>query len=310
MNSPSPDPGSLNIHDIAKAAGVSVGTVSRALNNRPEVAPATRRRIADIAKRLGYRPNKLLGALAAKRFKGHPAARALPVALLTRGGAQSLGRSWGAQFHEVCERQGFEVTIFETLDHPKAAALSRQLYHRGFSGLFFSRVIVQDDYWSGFDFSPFALISMDEGFARLHPGIPLVRHTPFASVARAWQALRDNGYRRISAVLFDPPERSLYTMRILACCRYYLMEMPARDRVEPFLVPGFDRGAVEQAKATLPEWIRSRKIEALILHSAFADTAREADCPHIMLGNAGPDKTGLSHAQSKTMERAVWLMTF
>lgn len=50
-------PGS--VRQIAKQAGVSTATVSRALNNPEAVAPPTRQRVLDITARLGYRPNSL-----------------------------------------------------------------------------------------------------------------------------------------------------------------------------------------------------------------------------------------------------------
>lgn len=46
------------IHDVAKAAGVSVTTVSHALNGKGRVDPATRARVALVVNRLGYRANR------------------------------------------------------------------------------------------------------------------------------------------------------------------------------------------------------------------------------------------------------------
>jgi DNA-binding LacI/PurR family transcriptional regulator len=46
------------IHDVAKAAGVSVTTVSHALNGKGRVDPATRARVAQVVGRLGYRANR------------------------------------------------------------------------------------------------------------------------------------------------------------------------------------------------------------------------------------------------------------
>jgi DNA-binding LacI/PurR family transcriptional regulator len=46
------------IHDVARAAGVSVTTASHALNGKGRVDPATRARVADAIRDLGYRPNR------------------------------------------------------------------------------------------------------------------------------------------------------------------------------------------------------------------------------------------------------------
>jgi polar amino acid transport system ATP-binding protein len=46
------------IHDVASAAGVSVTTVSDALNGKGRVDPATRKRVAQVVQSLGYRANR------------------------------------------------------------------------------------------------------------------------------------------------------------------------------------------------------------------------------------------------------------
>lgn len=51
------------ISDIARTAGVSTGAVSYALNNRPGVSDATRRRILEIAERLGWAPSSVARSL-------------------------------------------------------------------------------------------------------------------------------------------------------------------------------------------------------------------------------------------------------
>ncbi|MBQ8612403.1 MAG: LacI family DNA-binding transcriptional regulator [Oscillospiraceae bacterium] len=47
----------MTIKDIAKACGVSVSTVSRVLNERPDVSEAVRRQVLDVVERHNYIPN-------------------------------------------------------------------------------------------------------------------------------------------------------------------------------------------------------------------------------------------------------------
>lgn len=53
----------LTITEIAEAAGVSAMTVSRVLNGRPDVAPATRERIERVVAERGYARNRAAAAL-------------------------------------------------------------------------------------------------------------------------------------------------------------------------------------------------------------------------------------------------------
>ncbi|MDR7328327.1 transcriptional regulator UriR [Corynebacterium guangdongense] len=55
------------LKDVARAAGVSVSTASRALAENPAVATDTRRRIQKLAAELGYRPNAQARALQSSR---------------------------------------------------------------------------------------------------------------------------------------------------------------------------------------------------------------------------------------------------
>ena len=51
------------IHDVARAAGVTIGTASQALNGRGKMRPETRERVRQAAARLEYRPNHLMQSL-------------------------------------------------------------------------------------------------------------------------------------------------------------------------------------------------------------------------------------------------------
>ncbi|MGH2389750.1 MAG: LacI family DNA-binding transcriptional regulator, partial [Chloroflexota bacterium] len=55
------------IKDVARAAGLSVTTASRALNNHDDVAAATRARVVRVASELGYHPNHIARSLQGMR---------------------------------------------------------------------------------------------------------------------------------------------------------------------------------------------------------------------------------------------------
>ena len=57
----------LTLRDVAEAAGYSEMTVSRVLRGRANVSDEARRTVEQTAKRLGYVPNKIAGALASNR---------------------------------------------------------------------------------------------------------------------------------------------------------------------------------------------------------------------------------------------------
>lgn len=57
----------VNIYDVAKKAGVSVVTVSRVLNNSPNVRENNRQKVMDAIKELDYKPNAAARSLAKGR---------------------------------------------------------------------------------------------------------------------------------------------------------------------------------------------------------------------------------------------------
>lgn len=56
----------VTLEDIALEVGCSVNTVSRALNNKPDVSKETKKRVLEAATRLGYVPNTLAKSLVTK----------------------------------------------------------------------------------------------------------------------------------------------------------------------------------------------------------------------------------------------------
>ncbi|MEM7337913.1 MAG: LacI family DNA-binding transcriptional regulator [Actinomycetota bacterium] len=96
----------VTIDDVARTAGVSVATVSRALRGLPNVAPATRLRVEEIAAKLSYRPDPSATRLASGRSR--TVAMAVP----------HLGSWYFSQVMAGAERvlteAGYDVQLFTT----------------------------------------------------------------------------------------------------------------------------------------------------------------------------------------------------
>lgn len=56
----------VTVYDVARAAGVSIASVSRALNGQRGVSSATAERVRELAVELGYSPNEIARSLVAK----------------------------------------------------------------------------------------------------------------------------------------------------------------------------------------------------------------------------------------------------
>src|SRR5699024_9641557 len=57
---------SITIYDVAREANVSMATVSRVVNDKPNVKPTTRKKVLRTIEELGYRPNAVARRLASK----------------------------------------------------------------------------------------------------------------------------------------------------------------------------------------------------------------------------------------------------
>jgi DNA-binding LacI/PurR family transcriptional regulator len=108
--------------DVATAAGVGTGTVSRVLNGGVNVRESTRRRVLEVIERLGYRPSHLAAALS----RGTPRTVAILVPHLTR--PSTVARLAGAL--TVLDEQGYDTIVCnadtpEQRDHHLTALTAR-----------------------------------------------------------------------------------------------------------------------------------------------------------------------------------------
>jgi LacI family transcriptional regulator len=113
---------------VAREAGVSTQTVSRVLNDRPDVSPETRERIKDIIRKLGYQPNAMARSLASDRTR--------TLGLITEDFSDYFFTQVIAGAEEEARRHGYLFMLGSTernlQDDPEYIRLLRERHVDGF----------------------------------------------------------------------------------------------------------------------------------------------------------------------------------
>ncbi|WP_207537808.1 LacI family DNA-binding transcriptional regulator [Sabulicella rubraurantiaca] len=108
-----PDPpGGARMRDVARAAGVSAMTVSRALREPSRVSPEVRARVEAAVREVGYVPNRLAGSLSSRRSD--------VVGLVVPSLENSLFAATVKGISDVLRREGFQLMIADSLYSPEA----------------------------------------------------------------------------------------------------------------------------------------------------------------------------------------------
>ena len=183
------------IHDVAREAGVSAQTVSRAINNRPRISEQTRERVLQVAKKLNYRPNKTAQALVRQR--------AHLVEIITTHPEHSLFKSSLPSMSRLIRAAGYQNTLSIT-DPDDFRDRLRSVTSQLIDGLIL--IVPNQD-----------LRIPDDELAELCTGIPFVQtaadlgsnsssviYNQSHGVEIAVQHLIDLGHRRIAGISGDP----------------------------------------------------------------------------------------------------------
>ncbi len=189
----------VTLNDIAKAADVSVATVSLALRGRGELSKKRVREIRALAERMGYRPNPMLASLAAKRFTNAQSHQDTPIAVLEfppvpgfPNTAQSLYKH---TLTEESKRLGYAPTSVSMDEVRSTKGLFRQLFARSTQGVIIVGNMDMAAFGADFDWRAFAVVQCarylnENPFHRVRPNI-------FQSIKLAFTQVRERGYQRI-----------------------------------------------------------------------------------------------------------------
>lgn len=107
-----------NINDVAQAAGVSYQTVSRVLNNAPDVSAKTRERIQRVIKDLGYRRSRTATALSTSRSTA--------IGILTDGSPRFGPVGTLMALEKVARQKGYFTTVV-TVEVPYEDSIPKAL---------------------------------------------------------------------------------------------------------------------------------------------------------------------------------------
>ena len=113
----------VTIYEIAKSAGVGIGTVSRVINNHPNVTPETRERVKEVMKRMHYQPHTYAQRLARKQSE----TISVIIPFFTNYFSVEILR--GVQ--DGISRLGYDLTLFGVNDIDQVEAKISRALHRG-----------------------------------------------------------------------------------------------------------------------------------------------------------------------------------
>ena len=122
-----------SMKDISKACGVSIATVSKALNDQGDIGEATKKRIRQTARDMGYFPNSQARALKTNRTNN--------IGVLFIDDANSgLTHSYFSKvldsFKRTVEEKGYDITFINGSDKGrKQLTLLEHCRYRGFDGV-------------------------------------------------------------------------------------------------------------------------------------------------------------------------------
>ncbi len=260
MTSPSKKKPGISLRAIARLAGVSVSTASRALHNHPVISAAVRKKIQDLARRRGYAINPLVAQIYSEARAGRGFGNLGTLALITSWDTPAWWKDHPTLrgFHDgVIDRakqSGLGVDEFWALEPGlKGQRLTQILRARGIGGVVLAPVpgrnatdLLDWKYFSA------ALVGESVRKPRLNRAVPNQRHAAQLAIRELTQL----GYRRIGLVL----RRRYHAMtdfNLLATFLLLQHGLPAAQQV-PLEMP------TEWTESIFLAWFKKHRPDAIV----------------------------------------------
>ena len=275
----------VTLQDVAKKAGVSKATVSRALRNQSVHTADTRRHILAAAKALGYQAHPILSAvMSSVRFKRtsmiSPVIAEIhcqPWDYDREGNPASLRRS----IREQAELQGYRVAEFHWYEPGMTPRrLMNIIRARGIRAVIFEHFMEREVDLREFDLTGLAMISI--GGALLLPRLHRVEVNHYGNLIKVVKILQARGYSRFGVVIPNVFERASDFKRTAALHSEDL-HISQRNQIPVF------QHDIHDGLAGLDKWLRRYKPDCVL--GVGKDIPGELNT----LGYSFPDQIGYAH---------------
>ena len=151
----------VSMKDIAKRCGVSVATVSKALNGQPDIGEETRKRIAEVAKEMGYMTNAAARALKTNRTYN------LGVLLVDEwrsGLSHEYFASLLESFKNEAEKRGYDITFINKNTGGRSMSYLSHCQYRGVDGVIIACIDFTNDQIQELVDGPIPVVTIDHVF--------------------------------------------------------------------------------------------------------------------------------------------------
>jgi DNA-binding LacI/PurR family transcriptional regulator len=180
-----------SIRDVAQRAGVSIATVSRAVNGISTVAPELAERVWNAVRETGYVPNTQARAL----VSGRSHILGLVVSEITNPFFPQLVQ----EFENLAVEQGYEVFIGSTnYNSSRTEALLRRMLQRSVDGIAIMTFGIEQDLIQKLVDRAFPMVFVDAGPEL--PNIRVLRVNYAEGIRQAVQHLAGLGHRAIAFI--------------------------------------------------------------------------------------------------------------
>lgn len=263
----------VSLRDVALAAKVSHVTVSLALRDHPKISAKTRERVRAAAKRLGYKPDPMLRALAEYRKTKRVARYQATLAWINNFPMPEYPekyQSFRLYYEGARERVselGYQLDLFSPIaDGISLVKLRQILVARGIQGLLVGPHWQPNAVWD-FNLTGFSAVAF--GYSLSSPRLHVVTNSQARSSSLALEHLKKLGHKRVGLAIFAEHDRRTSHNFLGGFLGETMPFLPENQKPFHIFSNGFDKKAWRG-------WCKAYKPDAIIVSDTEIANAIEA----------------------------------